>query len=331
MKRTLMRALVTLLALISGTTAKASGFQQVSIAVPGDRPLIAGIWYPSDSPLTARFFGVHRAMLAVGGAVRGTGLPLVVISHGSGGAFYSLFPTAIALADAGFVVAAVSHTGDSGQDRSRRLEVIDRPLHMTRLIDYMLREWRQRQAIDAARVGIIGYSVGAFTALVAAGGEPDLRRVAPHCAAYPQDPVCRFVRGSDVDAYELNAATGKPWAHDSRIKAAVLAAPALAFVFGRDGLANVKVPIQLWRGDADASLPEPFYAETLLHDLPVKPEYHVVANGNHLAYLPPCQAAVAWMYPVMCDNAPGFDRAAFNGQFNAEVLRFFRAQFGMAQ
>jgi len=40
---------------------------------------------------------------------------------------------------------------------------------------------------------------------------------------------------------------------------------------------------------------------------------------------------VAWMYPVMCDNAPGFDRAAFNGQFNAEVLRFFRAQFGMAQ
>jgi predicted dienelactone hydrolase len=325
-----MRALAAMLGLGTGAAVAATGFQQVSIAVPGDVPLAAGIWYPSDSPAAARNFGPHTAMLAVNGALRGSALPLVLISHGAGGSFASLYPTAMALADAGFVVAAVTHTGDTNQDHSRKLEVIDRPQHIVRLLDYMLKQWPQRQAIDAAHVGIIGYSVGAFTALVTVGGNPDLRRIAPHCAAHPNEPLCRIARNSDVDAYELNDGTGKSWAHDSRIKAAVLAAPALAFVFGREGLAGVTVPIQLWRGAADATLPEPFYAETLLRDLPQKPEYHVVPRGNHLAFLAPCAPALALSHPMMCTDAPGFNRAVFNQQFNAEVLRFFRAQFGLA-
>jgi predicted dienelactone hydrolase len=334
--RGILRAVATLVGLGTGVAATAAtaataapGFQQVNIPVPGDVPLATGIWYPSDSPAAAHDFGPHQAMLAVNGAINGTGLPLVVISHGAASNYAALFPTAIALAEAGFVVAAVTHTGDSHEDHSRRLEVIDRPLAMKRLVDYMLNEWPQRRVIDAAHIGILGYSAGAFTALVSIGGNPDLRRIAPHCEANPHDPICRFVRGSDVDAYELNDGTGKIWAHDDRITAAVLAAPALAFVFGRDGLANVKVPIQLWRGDKDASLPEPFYAETLLRDLPAKPEYHVVRRGNHQAFAPPCAPGMAATHPMLCDDPPGFDRAAFNKVFNADVVRFFRAQFGL--
>lgn len=332
MIRAFLRAIATAVGLGTGATAvsaAASGFQHVSIPVPGDVPLATGIWYPSETPAAPHNFGPHQALLAVNGAINGTNLPLVVISHGTGGSYASLYPTAIALADAGFVVAAVTHTGDSHEDHSRRLEVIERPLAIKRLVDYMLGEWPQRRVIDAAHVGIIGYSAGSFTALVSIGGKPDLRRIAPHCAANPNDPICRFSRGNDFDIYELNDGSGKEWAHDDRIKAAVLAAPALAFVFGRDGLANVKVPIQLWRGDADQSLPEPFYAETLLRDLPVKPEYHVVPRGNHQAFAPPCSPAVARTHPMMCNDPRGFNRAAFNAAFNADVVRFFRTQFGM--
>jgi len=328
--RAVLRTLAAMLGLGTGAAVAATGFQQLSVPVPGDVPLVAGIWYPSDSPATPRNFGPHRTMLAVNGAIRGTGLPLIVISHGAGGSFASLYTTAMALADAGFVVAAVTHTGDTNQDHSRKLEVIDRPMHMVRLVDYMLQEWPKRRVIDAAHVGIIGYSIGAFTALVTIGGNPDLRRIAPYCAQHPNEPLCRLARNADVDPYELNDGTGKTWVHDKRISAAVLAAPALAIVFDRAGLAGVTVPIQLWRGEADATLPEPAYAESLLRNLPRPPEYHSVPRANHLAFLAPCAPALAFSHPMMCTDAPGFNRAVFNQTFNAEVLRFFRAQFGMA-
>jgi predicted dienelactone hydrolase len=55
-----------------------------------------------------------------------------------------------------------------------------------------------------------------------------------------------------------------------------------------------------------------------------------VPRGNHLAYLPPCTRAMLIARRVVCNDAPGFDRAAFNVEFNAAIVRFFRAQFGLA-
>ena len=64
--------------------------------------------------------------------VRGKNLPLVVMSHGNGGSLLSRFDTAIALADAGFVVVAVTHTGDNYADQSRNLNVMGRSRHISR-------------------------------------------------------------------------------------------------------------------------------------------------------------------------------------------------------
>jgi predicted dienelactone hydrolase len=46
--------------------------------------------------------------------------PLVLISHGTGGSGASHYDTALALAlaDEGFVVAALTHTGDNYMDRA---------------------------------------------------------------------------------------------------------------------------------------------------------------------------------------------------------------------
>ena len=44
---------------------------------------------------------------------------------------------------------------------------------------------------------------------------------------------------------------GLVWVHDPRIKAAVAAAPAIGYAFGRDGLRHVRVPVQLWRAEFD--------------------------------------------------------------------------------
>ena len=49
-------------------------------------------------------------------AVHGQALPLVVVSHGIGSPFLGHAATAVALADAGYVVVAVTHTGDNYAD-----------------------------------------------------------------------------------------------------------------------------------------------------------------------------------------------------------------------
>jgi predicted dienelactone hydrolase len=306
-----------------GSAAASVGFQQVSVPDGTDPPLEAGIWYPSEAPASRERLGLDEQTVARDGALLGSGLPLVLISHGTGGWFASHADTAAALAEAGFVVAAVTHTGDNFRDQSRALRIQGRPEHVVRLLDHMLTAWPEHARIDPGRIGVFGFSAGGFTALVLAGGTPDFRRIAPHCDAHPDEWTCRLLRDHAADMASLPPPAAADWRHESRLRAAVIASPALGYTFGTEGLAGVRIPVQLWRGDSDAILPQPFYAQAVADALPRPPEYHVVANAGHFSFLAPCGPAMAAMLPDICRDAPGFDRAAFHTQFNASVVAFF--------
>ena len=250
----------------------------------------------------------------------GRDLPLVVISHGNGGDFRSHEDTAQALAAAGFVVAALTHTGDNWRDQSRATDVAGRPRQLSVLIDYMLTGWDGRAVIDPQRVGAFGFSAGGFTVLTAAGGQADLSRIAGHCQANPSFYDCRLIGAHPV-------AEGSPaWTHDARIKAAVVAAPALGFAFTREGLAGVKQPVQLWQAGGDQVLPAPWYVEPVRAGLPSPPEFHRVEGAGHFDFLRPCTPQLAAAAPAVCAPTPGFDRTAFHERFNAEVVRFLKAE-----
>jgi predicted dienelactone hydrolase len=113
------------------------------------------------------------------------------------------------------------------------------------------------------------------------------------------------------------------WVADRRIRAAVVAAPAIGFTFRGAGLRNVHLPIQLWRAEDDHILPSPDYAEAVRDALPHPPEYHVVPGADHFDFLAPCSEALASAVPVICQEQGGFDRAAFHRMFNQDVVRFF--------
>src|SRR5579859_3520025 len=104
--------------MLSATSVLAAGFEQVTVTDLAGPPLEAGIWYPSETAASEQPLGLFRQVVAPNGAVAGRGLPLVVMSHGSGGSFAGHYDTALALANAGFVVAAVTHTGDNYRDHS---------------------------------------------------------------------------------------------------------------------------------------------------------------------------------------------------------------------
>lgn len=304
------------LALAGAAHAGTVGFQTVSVPVPGDVAMAGAIWYPTDAPEAETPLGLFLQSVATGAPVAGRRHPLVVISHGTGGSLVDHYDTARTLAHAGFVVAAITHTGDTRGDRSRALRITERPAQLSRLIDYMTTSWPGHDTVDAKRIGAFGFSSGGFTVLGAIGGEPDMASVAMHCRAHPKFYTCALQQGIGS-----TPTTFAPVEHDRRIRAAVIAAPALGFTFEPAGLRNVSVPLQLWRAEQDSVLPHPYYAE-VVHRLLPKAEYHVVPGAEHYDFMAPCSESLAKVAAAICPKT--IDRVAFHHTFNDAVLGFFK-------
>jgi predicted dienelactone hydrolase len=309
------------LALASPALAATAGFTVVQVPDPQGAPITVGIWYPADAAAKPMPLGIGAQVVATGAPLVGDHLPLIVMSHGNGGFFGGHADTAQALAEAGFVVAALTHTGDNYADQSRATDVANRPRQMSVLIDYMLKASPMRAAIDPDRVGAFGFSSGGFTVLVAAGAEPDLTTMTAHCKAHPDFFDCKLVA---AHPFPVDADKG-PWIHDARIRAVVSAAPAVGYSFSKAGLAKVTMPLQLWRAENDQILPDPFYASNVRANLPRAPEYHLVAKAGHFDFLTPCNNKDDPGTAFICSSAPDFDRAAFHQDFNAKVVGFFKA------
>jgi predicted dienelactone hydrolase len=101
-------------------SANAAGIQLFNYG-----PALSGaIWYPCPQaeskyvPLGDLAVAVDYGLVGVKDCpLTGGKLPLVVFSHGHTGWFGGHHDTAEALADAGFVVAAINHPGDNGTPR----------------------------------------------------------------------------------------------------------------------------------------------------------------------------------------------------------------------
>jgi predicted dienelactone hydrolase len=326
----LIGVFAAILLLAAGAAHAANvGFTQVNVANGAGKPLVVGIWYPTAAPGSPQALGTFTQEVADGAPVAGQGLPLVVFSHGTGGWYGGHYDTALALARAGFVVAAVSHTGDTYDDQSQSAQIWVRSAHIHRLIDYMLAEWPGHAQLDAGRIGMFGFSAGAFTTLVVAGGVPDLTLVAPHCQVEPSAFECGVLKKAGPGLQAMVATLPKSlFIHDPRVRAAVVAAPALGFTFGKGGLQNVTIPIQLWRAEDDHVLPGLDYAAAVDRDLPRPADYHVVANMDHYDFLSPCSEQMKARDPDVCAERPGFDRAAFHADFDRDVVAFFEKTLG---
>jgi predicted dienelactone hydrolase len=314
-----MIRLIVVLLFALASVARAAGFQEVMAPDPGHPAIELGIWYPSGAAVSDQPLELFHQAVARDGAIAAGRHPMVLISHGQGGSFGGHYDTALALAAAGYVVVALTHTGDNYRDQSGVLNIMERPRQVSRVIDYMLAAWPGHNSIDAERIGLFGFSAGAFTALVSAGGIADLTKSTPYCAAHPTQYTCKLIEAHGGRVIDPPASHLR----DSRIKAVVVAAPAAAFAFMPNGLRGVTMPVQLWRADADQILPAPDYADAVRTALPSPPDFQTVPGAGHFDFLAACSDALARVAPAICQDPPGFDRAAFHQRFNASVVAFF--------
>lgn len=295
------------------------GFQQVVAPDEGHKPITVDVWYPTDAKPGFVLAGLAGQHVASDGPVKGTALPLVVMSHGTGGNSTSHLDTALALAEAGFVVAAPMHTGDNFRDDSTVGTsdwLVDRSRHISRVTDFMIGRWKDHGHLEQRRVGVFGFSAGATTALIAIGGAPNLDLVAKQCADHPEF-VCKLQKPGSP----LHNPPAPGWTRDRRITAAVIAAPGLGFTFAPKGLLTVTAPVQLWAGADDQTVPLATNADLVRRLLPNPPSFHSVAGASHYSFLMPCGLIGP---PAICKDKDGFDRAAFHRDFNQAVVSFFR-------
>ena len=293
------------------TAAQAAGVGELEIPADANGPAIhALVWTPCTTP--PKDIRLEGPLIVPGVKdcpISGEKLPLIVISHGAGGSFTDHHDLAEVLADSGFVVVALTHPHDSAPlDKSW---LVERPIDVKRLLDYVLRSSPAAAKIDPRRVGFFGYSRGGYTGLILAGAVPD----------YPI--LVKVWLPIAIWVFQNDAATHQP-GNDPRFKAFVLADPLTVFP-DKDGLRKVTAPIQFWSSQSGGPgvLPEKIAA--VATDVPARSELHRVLNSTHMSFLMPCSPSELKVAPAeLCADPPGFDRAAFHKEFAAQVLAFFR-------
>jgi predicted dienelactone hydrolase len=222
-----------------------------------DRPLKVEVWYPATA--TATLGGTYRAMLRdgmtevtlTGRAVRDaaptemeTKFPLVLISHGYPGNRYLMAHLGENLASKGYVTAAIDHTDSTYADQAAfGSTLLNRPLDQAFVLDQLAALPGPLGAIiDTDRVGLIGYSMGGYGALIFGGA--GLTEAAPDFSwGPPRGLLSTHVAGSQSHEDLI----------DPRLSALVVIGPwgRNAGLWDANSMAGLRVPTLFMAGGSD--------------------------------------------------------------------------------
>ena len=315
-------AFVTLGVMLAAASAGAEGvgFRDIHVAAGGERLLVA-LWYPADAApgqtTVGPFTMAARRDARLGGGRHG----LVLISHGTGGGRLNHRGTAIRLAEAGYIVAAPEHAGDSWRDGRHSGTSANwhrRPRQLSAVLDRLLDDPEFGRHIDAARIGAVGHSAGGYSVLAVTGGRADMALLARHCTERrSEDPeFCAYGRpGAPGDAL-------MPDLSDRRIAAVVAVAPVGA-LFGPGAFAGVDVPAQIHRLGGDRVLRRPWHAVNVATLLGESAELVVHRDAHHFAFISPFPPSLVGSVGPPAQDPAGFDRRAFLVRIDAQIVRFF--------
>ncbi|MET9023279.1 hypothetical protein ABZV93_25235 [Actinopolymorpha sp. NPDC004070] len=182
--------------------------------------------------------------------------PLVVVSHGSGGAPEDLAWLAEPLSSKGFLVAAVRHHGNHNDENLPEGMSFwwERAPDLSVVVDHLER------TESLASVGVVGYSLGGYAAAAVLGARIDsgkLKRLYAGEAVLPIPPgrpdivaevAGLLARHGGRDAVTARAVTDF---RDRRFGAGVLLAPAICPILDDESLAAIRRPVLVRWGDAD--------------------------------------------------------------------------------
>jgi predicted dienelactone hydrolase len=260
--------------------------------------------YPCEEASTPTMFGPYELNVRLDAPLARGRFPLVLISHGSGGSPLLYRSVSLHLARSGCIVAALRHAGNTlGDDAlADTLENFrNRPRQMLELLEALLGDHTFGRAISDEPVTAIGHSMGGYTALCVAGGEPWTRSREPLAVV-----------------------------HDSRIGALVLLAPACGPFLAPRALAKVVAPILALTAEHDSLTPDS-EIRAALAGVPDQNRVTIetVPNAGHFSFLSPFPRHMHHPGFAPAMDPSGFDRDRFHQWLPQLILEWLRERGGL--
>lgn len=224
-----------------------------------DRPLSGFVWYPTEDNAVASLHHsnpVWQGIAAIADAAPAKGShPLVVLSHGMYGNAMNQSWLAGALAQEGYVVAAISHPGTSTwmRDPDHARQMWDRPGDVSRVIDFALSDPGLSAMIDPEQIYIAGHSLGGFTAVALAGGRYDAPKIDAFCEAAPNELVCGIFNRWQVAQTPEDVTAMQADLSDDRIKAFAVFDLGGTQMFSLSSLGQIEIPMLVMGAPKDIS------------------------------------------------------------------------------
>ncbi|HIK07399.1 MAG TPA: alpha/beta hydrolase [Trichormus sp. M33_DOE_039] len=258
--------------------------------------------------------------------------PVIVISHGLAEDRNSFVYLAQHLASYGFVVASLDHPVGNSQQFQQFLsgiasppqatELIERPLDVKYLLNELQRlnetDPRLKNQLNLQQVGIIGHSLGGYTALALAGGTFDFAKIRQECNPNRSLNISTFLqcRANDLqdDNYSIK---------DDRIKAVMVMNPLNSVLFGDKGITTIPIPVMMVAATQDIFTPAVPEQIRPFSQLPSKDKYlALIENATHFSVqsdLPTSESVI----PVP-QGLLGPDRKSVYSYMNALGVAFFQ-------
>ncbi|MEO0937340.1 MAG: dienelactone hydrolase [Pseudomonadota bacterium] len=275
-----------------------------------DRPLTVEVWYPAAEGTAPG--GEYRAFLRdgqtevtlTGRAARDAApaaagsFPLIVISHGYPGNRFLMSHLGENLASKGYVTVSIDHTDSTYNDQGAfGSTLLNRPLDQRFVVDQMAALDGPLGAItDASNVGVIGYSMGGYGALIY-GGAGVTQASTEYSWGTPNGLLARHLAGSD---------THEALATDDRIKAVIAIGPwgKNAGFWDAMSMAGFRKPLMLMAGGSDDV--SVYGAMRTIFDEATGVDRHLLTfdHANHNAAAPMPAPIEAWQPVETLDFVP---------------------------
>jgi predicted dienelactone hydrolase len=274
------------------------------------RPLELVVWYPATTSATPKLIAdtvVFVGALAVPDAPPSTGEhPLVVLSHGYGGNWGNQAWLASALAQQGYIVAAVNHPGTTSRDRSPQAaaQLWQRPIDLSRAIDAVLAQPKQFGSVTKTRIAVVGHSLGGWTVMETAGARFDPALFAEDCSTHVKLSGCNVYKQINPAGDPTSKAQLAADLSDRRVTAVVSLDLGLSRGMTDASLAVLPVPaLVIAAGVPSEELPAKLESADLARRLPkASTQYVEISDASHFTFMAICKPGAV---ELIEEDSPG--------------------------